>query len=205
MKTPTIAIIDPRWHGLAYLDAAMARGYRVISIVPFKDHPRKYGYSGKYEDLIINDLTNVESVIRAIGASKYNNCIDAVVPGNCYFAPMANKIAAHFKLKGESYEAALRSRLKDLGREAYDAAGILNTKYVVIHDLNEALKAAKKIGYPVILKPSDGGGSEHVTLVKNDAELTVAMNALLSLEKTSFGFKTRQVFFDRRIYNRTRI
>ena len=107
---------------------------------------------------------------------------------------MVNKIAAHFGLRGESYEAALRSRLKDLGRMAYDSAGILNTKYAIINNLDEALGAAEKIGYPIVLKPTDGGGSEHVTLVKDSTELTTAMKALLAYEKTSFNFKMRQVF-----------
>lgn len=193
-KIPTIIILDPRWHGLSYLDAAVARGYHIIPIVTSGDCPAKYGYTGKYNGLIVNDLEDVNSVIKMLEGSKYARCIDAIIPGNCYFTPMANQIAAHLGLRGEPVEAALRSRLKDLGRKAYDAAGIPNTKYEIIHNLEEALLAAKGIGYPVILKPTDGGGSEHVTLVNDEAELSAAMGELLSLEKTTFNFKTRQVF-----------
>src|SRR3989338_10227699 len=81
-----------------------------------------------------------------------------------------------------------------MGRKAYDLAGVPKVKYGIVKTLDEARHEAKKIGYPVVLKPSDGGGSELVTLVSNDQELSSAMKAMFALEKTSFGFKTRPVF-----------
>ncbi len=194
MTTPTFLIIDPRWHGLGYVDAAFTKGYQLIPIVSSPDHPKKYGYDGKFTDLIIADIEDVNAVIAAIETSRWHKKIDAVLPGNCYFTPLAAQIAEHLGLKGEPYAAALRSRLKDLGREAYDRAGVPNVRYAKIHDLNEALAAAKNIGFPLVLKPTDGGGSEQVTLIHDDAELKTAMTALLAHEKTSFNFKTRQVF-----------
>jgi len=38
-KATNIIIIDPRWHGLGYIDAAVAKGYNVASHFKLKGEP----------------------------------------------------------------------------------------------------------------------------------------------------------------------
>lgn len=190
----TIAVLEPVWHGLGYIDVANARGFEVIVIVSTKKSPSYWGYSGKYNDMIIADVRDPDEVIKAVKASKYNGKIQAFIPGNEFMIDIASKVSEHFNLIGASFEATRRARRKDLAREAYAAAGLINLKYAVVSDLEEAKKAAFKIGYPLVLKPSDSSGSQKVSLVTNDNELEQDMNKLLALKETYLKFKPTQKY-----------
>ncbi|MFD4986145.1 ATP-grasp domain-containing protein [Streptomyces sp. NPDC058374] len=64
-------------------------------------------------------------------------------------------------------------RLRDKGqtREALDAAGVAQPRSVPVSTLDEALAAAERIGYPVILKPRGLGASLGVVRVEDAARL----------------------------------
>ena len=56
-----------------------------------------------------------------------------------------------------------------------------------VSDPGEALKIAKEIGYPVIVKPSGGGGGIGMIVVNNDSELKEALEASQAIATTTFG------------------
>ena len=51
----------------------------------------------------------------------------------------------------------------------------------------EAMEAAQRIGYPVMLKARSGGGGKGIRLVENPSELTDLFNLAVSEAKASFG------------------
>ncbi|RAU23794.1 acetyl/propionyl-CoA carboxylase subunit alpha [Paramagnetospirillum kuznetsovii] len=57
----------------------------------------------------------------------------------------------------------------------------------VIKDADEAVKIAKEIGYPVMLKASAGGGGKGMRLAWNDAEAHEGFTSATNEAKTSFG------------------
>jgi acetyl-CoA carboxylase biotin carboxylase subunit len=63
--------------------------------------------------------------------------------------------------------------LKQLAREAMQAAGvpILPGSQGVVRSVDEALEIAGKIGYPVIIKASAGGGGRGMRVVRDASEL----------------------------------
>ena len=57
----------------------------------------------------------------------------------------------------------------------------------IIKDTDEAVKVAKEIGYPVILKASAGGGGKGMRVAYNDAEAREGFERATSEAKSSFG------------------
>ena len=70
-------------------------------------------------------------------------------------------------------DPAVIARLRDKGqtRIALDAAGVRQPRSVPVADLEEALAAAVRVGYPAILKPRALGASLGVVRVENAEEL----------------------------------
>lgn len=56
-----------------------------------------------------------------------------------------------------------------------------------VTDLAQAADLAKQIGYPVIIKPSGGGGGIGMTIVSGEAELENAVKSTQAIAKTTFG------------------
>jgi biotin carboxylase len=67
--------------------------------------------------------------------------------------------------------AAVLSRNKIWMREAHAKAGVPHPEFAFTPDLDTALGAAERIGYPLILKPTLGSGSNFVFRADNPAEL----------------------------------
>lgn len=57
----------------------------------------------------------------------------------------------------------------------------------ILRDVKEALKYAKKIGYPIILKATAGGGGRGMRIVSNDQEMANAFESASNEAKNAFG------------------
>ena len=57
----------------------------------------------------------------------------------------------------------------------------------VIKDLKHAIKEAKKIGYPLMVKASAGGGGKGMRIAFNDGELKENFNSAVNEARSSFG------------------
>ncbi len=56
-----------------------------------------------------------------------------------------------------------------------------------ISDFDHAKRVAGEIGYPVIIKPSGGGGGIGMTIVSDERELSKALESARAMAKTAFG------------------
>lgn len=75
---------------------------------------------------------------------------------------------------------AAKRTMKEAGVPVIPGTGLLQTA-------KEATKAAKKIGYPVLLKARSGGGGRGIRLVKNDEEMPQAYAAATGEATSAFG------------------
>ncbi len=57
----------------------------------------------------------------------------------------------------------------------------------IVKNPREAIELAKKVGYPVILKASAGGGGRGMRLVRNENEMTLAYRTAHAEAETAFG------------------
>ncbi|HEX6498916.1 MAG TPA: ATP-grasp domain-containing protein [Micromonosporaceae bacterium] len=80
-------------------------------------------------------------------------------------------VAEALGLPGIGVETAVNCRNKYLMRQAYERAGARSPRYRLTHSLAEANAAAEEFGYPVIVKPTHGAGSNFVFKVESPAEL----------------------------------
>jgi biotin carboxylase len=83
----------------------------------------------------------------------------------------AAKVAAALGLPGGDPDAVLRCRDKHLTRRALDAAGVPQAVSVAASTPQEALAAAERIGWPVVLKPRAMAASLGVVRVEGPRQL----------------------------------
>jgi biotin carboxylase len=83
----------------------------------------------------------------------------------------AAAVAGALGLPGIGPDAARASRNKLLMRQAHQAGGAPHPDFAFVTDVDQALNAADKFGYPVIIKPTLGAASNFVFRVDSDAEM----------------------------------
>jgi len=111
-----------------------------------------------------------------ISAAEITNA-DAVHPGygflseNADFAEVCD--TSDLKFIGPKPEVIRRMGLKQVARSAMEEAGvpILPGSKGILNSLDEALEIAEKIGYPVMLKASAGGGGRGMRIVRQPGEM----------------------------------
>ena len=131
---------------------------------------------------------NQERIISAAIASK----AQAIHPGygflaeNASFAKLCKKYG--IALVGPSGELIDRMGDKDAARRLMKASGVpIIPGSGILENVDEAKKAAKEIGYPVMLKASAGGGGKGIRLVKTEDELEQAFKTASSEAQQAFG------------------
>ncbi|MFY9553801.1 MAG: acetyl-CoA carboxylase biotin carboxylase subunit [Blastocatellia bacterium] len=137
-----------------------------------------------------------------ISAAEITN-VDAIHPGygflaeNAYFAEVCEACNIKFigpgsaiiKLMGDKAEA----------RSAMKAAGVPITPGFdgVIEDERDAVTVASRIGYPVIIKATAGGGGRGMRIVRNPEELMAALPA--AQQEAELAFSNPAVYIEKYI------
>jgi acetyl-CoA carboxylase biotin carboxylase subunit len=137
-----------------------------------------------------------------ISAAEITN-VDAIHPGygflaeNSHFAEVCQ--ACNIKFIGPSPNLIRLMGDKAQARSAMKSAGVPITPGYdgVIEDETEAAKIADKIGYPVIIKASAGGGGRGMRIVRNREELLTAFPA--ARHEAQVAFNNPTVYMERYI------
>lgn len=190
----TVAFVEPSFYGVSFARVAYEQGHKVISIVSSTDNPQKYGYEGIYHDLIVADIRDEDSLYQAIIESPYADKLDALIPATDYASHLTAKVAERLGLRGVPYEAALKSRNKDLARIAYAEHYVPSAKFKKVQTYEEAAAAAEDIGYPVVLKPTNCASSQNVYFINDETELQKAMDIIVAFKVTYMDFKVREEY-----------
>lgn len=136
-----------------------------------------------------NSYLNINNII---SAAKIMNA-DAIHPGygflseNPYFAEMCN--ASGLTFIGPPPEVMRTMGAKAKAREAMRAAGVpvVPGSSGILKEPEEALKLAAEIGYPVIVKASQGGGGRGMRVAHNEADLKKALQIASNEAEAAFG------------------
>ncbi len=106
-------------------------------------------------------------------------------------------IAEALQLPGLGLKAAQNSRNKWFMRLAHQAGGAPHPQFARCDTLEDALVAAKEIGYPVILKPTLGALAQHVYKISGSAEMenrfAAAMEGSKSASFSRFEAKSEDI------------
>ncbi len=119
--------------------------------------------------------------------------VDGIHPGYGFLsenAGFARKVkAAGIKLIGPSPESMEVMGDKLSAKQAVKEFGVPLVPGVdhAITDIDEAKKIAEKVGYPILIKASAGGGGKGMRLVEHSDEFEEQMNLAQSEARNSFG------------------
>lgn len=194
MNKKIVAFVEPSFYGVSFVKAAYSMGCIVIAVVSSLDNPKLYGYEGICEKLLVADIKSIDSVYNAIKNSEYYGKLDALIPATDYASHITAKVGEMLELVGVPYEAALKARNKDLAREAYQAHGVPSAKFKRVKSFDEAVKAVKEIGFPVVVKPTNCASSQNVFFVKNVEDLRKAAVRMDEFKEIYMGFKVKEEY-----------
>jgi len=129
--------------------------------------------------------------------------VEAIHPGygflaeNAHFAEICE--SCQIKFIGPKPESIRMAGDKSVAREEMRKAGvpIIPGSRGTIKDQEEALKLAKKMGYPVILKATAGGGGKGIKVAHNDGKLISAFLTAQTEAEAAFG--NREVYVEKLI------
>jgi len=127
-----------------------------------------------------------------ISVAKLTGC-EAIHPGygflaeNENFANLVKECGLVFI--GPSGDAIAKMGTKDVARETMRKAGvpIVPGSNGIIEEIDDALKLASEIGYPVIIKATAGGGGKGIRVAMNEEELVKGINITRQEAQTAFG------------------
>ena len=156
---------------------AKAMGYRVLATDSRADAPAL----ALADDKAVVDATDRQDLLRV--AAQFRP--DAIVSEQTDIAvPAVAYVAEQLKLAGIGHEAALRATDKWEMREACRHAGLPVPKYRLATSIREAGVAAREIGFPVVVKPTDNQSSRGVTKVADAVQMTAAAQAALAASRS---------------------
>jgi len=99
------------------------------------------------------------------------NRVEAIFTSADIGVPAAAYIADRLGLRYHSPEVALTATNKRVMRDRAKASGVGGPRYFTGRNLEDALAAAREIGFPVVMKPVDNCSSRGVSVVDNPLEL----------------------------------
>lgn len=138
-------------------------------------------YEGMGAHIIKCDTNSSESVIEACVKISETSGIVAIGSVYEYTTKVAAVVASFFNLAGPNPSAVELCRSKNLMRASLEAHGELNPLSRAVNYVEDAVIAAQKIGYPVVVKPATLTGSAFVRYCDNEADLRHHVALILGL------------------------
>jgi len=132
---------------------------------------------------------NIQKVIQVAKESG----ADAIHPGYGFLAENP-KFARACEEEGVKFIGPSSRVLELMGDKVAARREMVNAGIPVVPGTDECVAefeqargVVKEIGYPVIIKPSGGGGGIGMTIVANEGELAKALESTQAIAKTTFG------------------
>ncbi|WAA10457.1 acetyl-CoA carboxylase biotin carboxylase subunit [Fervidibacillus albus] len=127
-----------------------------------------------------------------LGIAKMTGC-DAIHPGYGFLAENENFASlveeCQLIFVGPSPKAIGKMGAKDVARETMKKAGvpIVPGSDGIVENIDETLNIAEKIGYPVIIKATAGGGGKGIRVARNQEELIKGIAITQEEAQKAFG------------------
>ncbi|MEU6173843.1 ATP-grasp domain-containing protein [Streptantibioticus parmotrematis] len=152
--------------GRPFREYTLADMSAVVDLVLVDDRDLSWQepYVSRFHQADPRDAAAVARIARAEAPDGLVTYDDALVE-------MVADLAAELGLPQATPEAVRRCKDKASLRACLEAAGLGPVRFAVVTDEHEALAAAEDMGYPVVLKPRDLGGSIGVVRADSKDEL----------------------------------
>jgi pyruvate carboxylase len=170
-------------------------GIRTVAIYSSEDRYSLHRYKADEAYHIGQGLDPVAAYLNIpeiINLAKREN-IDAIHPGYGFLAENADFAAACEEngiiFVGPSAETIRIFGDKKKAKELAEACGVpvIKGSQGIVEDIENAKKASKEIGYPVLLKAVAGGGGRGIRVARNESELAENFDSARSEAQKAFG------------------
>ncbi|MDX1646432.1 MAG: ATP-grasp domain-containing protein [Longimicrobiales bacterium] len=159
------------------------------SVIGFGDQPESAleepARSGLSAYLQIRSWQDEEEVLGRVRDLSRRVPIDRV---ECLWEPhmvLAARVREMLRLPGMTVEQTIPFRDKEIMKRKLDAAGIRTPHHYSATTARQVVEAAETIGYPLIVKPIAGAGSEHTYRIESREELDGVLPRLRGVPEVS--------------------
>lgn len=142
------------------------------------------------DEVVVAETNELEPMLEALGSRPF----DGVLTVCDYYIETALQAARRLGVPCPFPDRVAAVRRKHLMRRRLDEAGVENVRCVVASDWEGVRDGAGKLGYPLVLKPSDLASSAFVRLVRDEGELQEAFRALEGFPLNFRGQRREPVF-----------
>ncbi|MFD9475551.1 ATP-grasp domain-containing protein [Streptomyces nojiriensis] len=180
-RGPGVLVIEPMGNAGRFLvEAADRLGVRLYAATRKDIHdgypdPLRAALAG----VCATDLTDTQRALEDMAAFCRQHAVTGVAACFELFTPLAALLAERTGLPGNDPRLARAARNKIEMGEAFAAAGIPAPRWAVARDAAEAHRAAQEhaLGWPLVVKPAEQGGSWGVSVVEGPDRLADAVGA----------------------------
>ncbi|MFF4319124.1 ATP-grasp domain-containing protein [Streptomyces sp. NPDC001568] len=171
--------------GLTPLRAAHELGFHTVLVSNDPDRYRVVGiaeevFAQHIDEIVVTDTNSADAVAEALGPFHDANRLRGVMTVTDYNIPVVAEVAARFGLPGLTPLAARTCRDKLLMRRACAGAGVATPGFHQATSEEDALLAARRFGYPCVVKPMTESASIGVTLCRTADEVLAAYRDISS-------------------------
>lgn len=185
---PTVLMVSPGFpREMRFFTRGLARvGARVVGVGDQHESqlpPESRDSLAAYVQ--VPSLADTDAVVRRVREVAEHVRISRV---ECLWEPylvLAAEIREALSVPGMSVQQTLPYRDKELMKRVLDAAGIRTPHHYSAATAAQVADAARTIGFPVIVKPIAGAGSEHTYRVRDEEELQRVLPALRNVSEVS--------------------
>ena len=158
---------------------AKSLGCYVYVVTIFGDYPGIY----IADEWIERDIFDKEGIVSIFADG--NKPIDGVISDQSDMAaPIVAFIAEKLNLPTWGYKNSLFFTDKDLMRELLEHIGLPVPKYKKVVSSEDAIKVASKIGYPIVIKPTNSFSSRGITKVRKEEDIANAYELAFENSRT---------------------
>ncbi|MFG2946181.1 ATP-grasp domain-containing protein [Streptomyces adustus] len=182
-----VLVVQPAFSANAYITHAHSQGWDVV-VASYEREGRVIADAVRdlTTEIIVADTNDNASLEAAVLESHERHPIHAVVAGGEYYVPGAAHLSARLGLPALTPVAVDQVRHKGKMRQAVADAGLDVPRWVVVSTPAALEEACAQVGFPVVIKPVDSGGSVHVSRVDTVEEARTALAAMHAEEGLEF-------------------
>lgn len=139
--------------------------------------------------ILVSDNAEHDAIVRSALDFAADHRVVQVVPGFELFTHTAATVREALNLTGPSSALLAVFRSKSRQRSAMASYHVPQPQSFACESSDDAILAADEMGYPVVVKPDDAGGSQGVQIARNAAEVAAAyaLASSLILDDGTFG------------------
>jgi biotin carboxylase len=138
-------------------------------------------------NVITADTNDTEALLPEVGRLHSVFGFDGVLTSCDYYLPTVAHIAGRLGLPASSPEAVENACRKDATRRVLAGAGVPGPRFAVHEEWADITRAAREIGYPLVVKPVDLCAGMYVRRVDDEEQLAAAVRALADFPVNARG------------------